>query len=86
MDDQWWEGRHNGRVGLIPGNYIDVIQFPVTQDLKDRIQSSDEWDSSDEENDKGKLTYYFNGAARTMDVEQAIVRNPTIVSLLRTIQ
>lgn len=86
MDNQWWEGQFEGKTGLIPGNYIDIIQFPITRDLKDRIQSSDEWDSSDDEDDKGKLTYYFNGAARTMDVEQTTIRNPTIVSLMRAIQ
>ena len=86
MEGDWWEGQYKGKIGLVPGNYIDIIQMPVRVDVKDQINSSDEWDSSDGEEDKGKLTYYFNDAPRTMDVELNVVRNPNVNSLLRVIQ
>lgn len=60
--------------------------MPVRVDLRDQISSSDEWDSSDDDEEKGKLTYYFNEAPRTMDVELNLVRNPTVLSLLKAIQ
>lgn len=85
-DGDWWEGQYKGKSGLVPGNYIDIIQMPVRVDLKDQINSSDEWDSSENEDDKGKLTYYFNQAPRTMDIELNVVRNPNRLSLLRAIQ
>ena len=52
---------------------------------QDAVQSSDEWDSSDEE-ERGKITYYFNGAARTLEVEQGTVRDPRFIALLQAIQ
>ena len=87
MEGNWWEGQYKGKTGLVPGNYIDIIQMPVRVDLRDQINSSDEWDSSDgNEEKRGKLTYYFNDAPRTMDVELHLVRKPTKVSLLKAIQ
>lgn len=85
-EGNWWEGQYKGKTGLVPGNYIDIIQMPVRVDLRDQINSSDEWDSSDGDEEQGKLTYYFNDAPRTMDVELNVVRNPTKISLLRAVQ
>jgi len=50
------------------------------------IQSSDEWDSSEDEEEGGKVTYYFNGAARNVDVSMETVNTPSYTSLLRAIQ
>lgn len=86
MEGNWWEGQYKGKTGLVPGNYIDIIQMPVRLDMRDQINSSDEWDSSDGDEERGKLTYYFNDVPRTMDVELNVVRNPTKASLLRAIQ
>ena len=85
-DGDWWEGQYEGKTGLVPGNYIDIIQSPVRVDTRDQISSSDEWDSSENDEDKGKLTYYFNDAPRTMDVDLNVVRNPNKLLLLRAIQ
>ena len=87
-DGDWWEGQYEGKTGLVPGNYIDIIQTPVRVDTRDQISSSDEWNSSDNDDgeERGKLTYYFNDAPRTMDVELNIVRNPNKILLLRAIQ
>ena len=40
IDAEWWEGRVNGRTGLVPGNYIEVIEEPVTRDSQDTLQES----------------------------------------------
>lgn len=40
VDSEWYEGRLNGQTGLVPYNYIRIIQPPVVQDLNDTIQSS----------------------------------------------
>lgn len=40
VDEEWWEGRVNGRTGLVPGNYIEVIERPVAHDTQDTIQES----------------------------------------------
>lgn len=85
-EGDWWEGQYKGKTGLVPGNYINIIQMPVRVDLKDQVNSSDEWDSSDGEEDKGKLTYYFNDAPRTIDVELTAVRSPSVAGLLKAIQ
>ena len=85
-DGDWWEGHYEGKTGLVPGNYINILQAPVRVDTRDQISSSDEWDSSDNDEERGKLTYYFNDAPRTMDVDLNIVRNPSKILLLRAIQ
>ncbi len=53
---------------------------------QDTAQSSDEWDSSDDETERGKVTYYFNGAARTVDVSMATVKFPTLSALSQAIK
>ena len=53
---------------------------------QDLVQSSDEWDSSDDETDRGKVTYYFNGAARTVEVAIGTVRYPTVSALSQAVR
>ena len=40
IDAEWWEGRVNGRTGLVPGNYVEVIEEPVARDNQDTLQES----------------------------------------------
>lgn len=40
VDGEWFEGKFGGRTGLIPGNYLDIIELPVKSDTSDDIQSS----------------------------------------------
>ena len=40
VDAEWWEGRVDGRTGLVPGNYIEVIEEPVGRDNQDTLQES----------------------------------------------
>ena len=40
VDAEWWEGRVDGRTGLVPGNYIEVIEEPVARDNQDTLQES----------------------------------------------
>ena len=86
----WWKATLKGKSGLVPANYIEVIGKGVVQDFKDRVQESDEWDSSDEDDRKGSgvgtITYYYNGAARTVEVDQQLVSKPTFIGLYRAIQ
>ena len=157
IDAEWWEGRVNGRTGLVPGNYIEVIEEPVTRDSQDTLQESvgphlwcgcvlgstffpssptssppsslslppssphsspppfsslslphpllhsplslslisspipsflhsqDEW-SEDSDEEKGKLTYYFRGAPRTMEVDLGLLKDPSLLPLQWAIQ
>ena len=132
IDAEWWEGRVNGRTGLVPGNYIEVIEEPVTRDSQDTLQESvgphlwfgyvrnnaiyylslipslilsfillspsfisssipsflhsqDEW-SEDSDEEKGKLTYYFRGAPRTMEVDLGLLEEPSLLPLQWAIQ
>ena len=40
VDEAWYEARLEGQSGLVPGNYLDVIEPPVTRDTKDdRLES-----------------------------------------------
>lgn len=53
---------------------------------QDTIHSSDEWDSSDDEPQRGKVTYYFNGAARTVEVTMDTIQMPTLTALTQAIR
>ena len=165
VDAEWWEGRVDGRTGLVPGNYIEVIEEPVARDNQDTLQESvglvvmqgchhklssafdlllifhcslietltltpppnntlltnnwtsertiyflfsspptlipshlpippsslsllhpqDEW-SEDSDEEKGKITYYFRGAARTMEVDLGLLEEPSLLPLQWAIQ
>lgn len=85
----WWRATYKGQTGLAPANYIELIKKPVVQNFRDRVQESDEWDSSDEEggaSSNGSITYYFNGAARSVEVPVGIISKPNYISLYRAIQ
>ncbi|XP_064407065.1 neutrophil cytosol factor 4-like [Halichondria panicea] len=86
VNAEWWEGHLDGRKGLVPSNYIQVTECSARKSSKDTAQSSDEWDSSDDETERGKVTYYFNGAARTVDVSMATVKFPTLSALSQAIK
>lgn len=86
---QWWRATCKGKTGLAPANYIEVTQKSVLQDLKDRVQESDEWDSSEDELDGGgatTITYYYNKAPRSVEISQEMVKNPHYIFLYRAIQ
>ena len=40
VDGDWYEGRVNGHTGLMPANYVKIIEPLVTMDTKDDIQES----------------------------------------------
>ena len=89
----WWKASLRGEKGLAPGNYIQVLSRPVVRDIRDSVADSDEWDSSDGEGVEGEartdsafLTYYYNNAARTMEVDGTLVTTPTYVQLYRALQ
>jgi len=89
----WWKASLKGKKGMAPGNYIQVLSRPVVRDMKDSVADSDEWDSSDGEGMEGAaradstlLTYYYNDAARTIEVDRTLVTTPTYVQLYRVIQ
>ncbi len=86
----WWKASFRGNKGLAPGNYVEVINKPVMRDIRDSVNDSDEWDSSDGEGEvesgSGYITYYYNDAARTMEVAAALIATPTYVQLHRAIQ
>ena len=55
------------------------------------MQDSDEWDSSDEEDGggaprAGSIVYYYNQAARSVEVPLELINKPNYVSLYRAIQ
>lgn len=86
----WWRASLKGQSGLAPANYIEVIKKPVLQNWRDHVQESDEWDSSEEEGEgnrsQGSITYYYNGAARSVEVPVELVSHPNYISLYRAIQ
>ena len=45
----------------------------------------DEW-SEDSDEEKGKITYYFRGAARTMEVDLGLLEEPSLLPLQWAIQ
>ncbi len=40
VNEDWYEGSLNGHTGLVPKNYLQILQPPVTQDPIDTIQDS----------------------------------------------
>lgn len=86
----WWKATCKGQSGLAPSNYVELITKPVVQNYRDRVQDSDEWDSSDEEeggvSGSGSITYYYNEAARSVDVPMEVIRKPNYISVYRAIQ
>lgn len=89
----WWKASFRGKKGLAPGNYVEVINKPVMRDIRDSVNDSDEWDSSDgegmdggAESGAGIITYYYNDAARTLEVAVSLIATPTYVQLHRAIQ
>lgn len=82
----WWKASLGGTSGLAPANYIEVLARPVVHNFKDRVQESDEWDSSDEGGSKGTVTCYFNGAPRSVEVDNEVIVRPTFIALYRAIR
>ena len=86
----WWKAGFRGRTGLAPGNYVEVLKKPVVQNLQDRLQESDEWDSSEDEEGPGAMmgtiTYYYNKAPRSVEVAMELINRPNYTSLYRAIQ
>ena len=87
-DGMWWHATLEGKSGLAPANYIEVIKNPVVMNFRDQVGDSDEWDSSDDTGcgSRGTITYYYNGAAHTVEVDQQLVTTPTFIALHRAIQ
>lgn len=85
VDEAWYEAQLEGQSGLVPRTYLDVIEPPVTRDTKDDRQESDEWED-DSDGEKGKISYYFNGAARTLEVSLDLVEEPILLRLKEAIQ
>lgn len=85
----WWRATCRGREGLVPANYVEVVRKPVVLDWRDQVQDSDEWESSEDEMDGregGCIVYYYNEAARSVDVSDDIINRPNYISVYRAIQ
>lgn len=86
----WWKAGFRGRTGLAPGNYVEVLKKPVVQNMRDRLQESDEWDSSEDEEGpgamKGSIFYYYNKAPRSVEVATELIDRPNYTSLYRAVQ
>ena len=40
MDQNWYQGRLDGQIGLVPVNYISIVQSLPKQDSQDDIEQS----------------------------------------------
>ena len=64
-----------------------MTTFTICVHLTVPSNVQDEWESSDEEDGAArKITYYFNGAARTMEVEASVIQHPSLAALQSAIQ
>ena len=85
---QWYEGKMNGKTGMVPVNYLRVIEplAPTENVTEAKLdgQQSDEWD--EDTDNKETLTYHFYDEKRTIDVEKDTLEHPTVSALLRLIR
>eukprot|EP00731_Ephydatia_muelleri_P028537 Em0020g181a len=77
---QWYEGRMNSKTGLVPANYLQVIEpLAPTEDVTEAKldgQQSDEWD--EETDSKEILTYHFYDETRTIEWGKDTLEHTTV--------
>jgi hypothetical protein len=64
----WYEGKVNGQIGLIPGNYLDIIEeIPIGSDDSSEGDDTDEWDDNDGNDNNGNITCYYKGKPTSVE-------------------
>jgi hypothetical protein len=85
----WWRAVCRGKTGLVPANYVEVVGKPVVQNWRDQVHESDEWESSEDEIDErvgGCIVYFYNEAARSVEVADDVISRPNYISIYRAVQ
>lgn len=88
----WWKAKLRGKSGLAPANYVEVVnECTIRRNWKDSVQDSDEWESSEDEEEgagrgEGTIVYYYNDAPRSVTVPMELVNRPSYIALYRAIQ
>jgi hypothetical protein len=79
----WYEGKVNGQIGLIPGNYLDIIEeIPIGSDDSSEGDDTDEWDDNDGNDNNGNITCYYKGKPTKVELDDGLIKRPTYVRLL----
>lgn len=76
LNEDWYEGKVDSNTGLVPANYIRVIEDVAVFDAEDDVQSSDEWD--DDEDEVGKITCYVDGIPRQIEADLNYIHQPKL--------
>ncbi|XP_065826186.1 neutrophil cytosol factor 4-like [Oscarella lobularis] len=83
LDDGWVEGQLNGKIGIAPVTYIEIIE-----DLQ-LEHSTDEWDTDDwdDDDDEGEVTLacFYKGRERDVTVSAAMASEPVYEELFHII-
>ncbi|XP_019852481.1 PREDICTED: neutrophil cytosol factor 4-like [Amphimedon queenslandica] len=81
LDGDWYEGKVNGKVGLVPGNYLKIIEPLPDDDDDDDNDSGEETDEWDDDS-TGKINCHYKGRKMLLEVDSELVRRPTFHKLL----